>query len=197
MAVLIQEAARVLLWRFHRLSLRALEYVSGLQEHAGASLTVSDHYSLSLTHGLAHSIVHSLFFCVSWLPLALGDGTIYAETCPEMNFYLVSALTTLAFSGVLTGGMIIGFAAMEKGDVKQAAAVSAAHLVAALLTLVNFTQGGCLISIPLLLVGGTAMGVWAGKVWWAHTGLVLSRRSSRPRSGSRSPSIRTQHAQQD
>lgn len=197
-AVLIQEAARLVLWRFHRISLRALEYVAGLREHAGASLTVTDHYSLSLTHGLAHSIVHTLFFCVSWLPLALGDGTIYAETCPSMNFYLVSTLTTLAFAGVLTGGMILGFAGLEKGDYKQAAAVSAVHLTAALLTLVNFTQGGCLISVPLLLIGGSAMGAWAGGVWWRHTGQVLRQRPRNGiQSGSRSPSTRPQHAQQD
>ena len=168
--VLIQEASRFLLWRFHKLSLRALEFVSSLQEHAGSDLLPSDHFSLSLTHGLTHSIVHTLFFCTSWLPLSLGDGTIYTARCPQMSYYLVCALTTLGFSGILTGGMIIAFEGMERLAWKRGVVLPVAlHLLGGLLTLINFTQGGCVVSIPLILAEGIFVSVFAGKVWWTCT----------------------------
>ena len=169
-AILIQEAARFLLWRFHKLSLRALEFVSGLQEHAGAELLPNDHFSLSLTHGLAHSIVHTLFFCISWLPLSLGDGTIYSTHCPQMSYYLVSSLATLGFAGILTGAMVLAFEGMERHDWKRGIVLPVGlHLVAALFTLINFYQGGCVVSISLILLEGILVSLFAGKVWWRCT----------------------------
>lgn len=169
-AVLIQEASRFLLWRFHKLSLRALEFVSGLQEHAGSELLPNDHFSLSLTHGLAHSIVHTLFFCISWLPLSLGDGTIYTASCPQMSYYLVCSLTTLGFSGILTGAMVIAFEGMERQDWKRGGAPPVVlHLLGGLFTLINFSQGGCVVSVPLVLAEGIFVSVFAGKVWWRCT----------------------------
>jgi gamma-secretase subunit APH-1 len=169
-AILIQSASRFLLWRFHKLSLRALEFVSGLEEHSGAELLPNDHFSLSLTHGLAHSIVHTLFFCISWLPLSLGDGTIYTATCPQMSYYLVCALTTLGFAGILTGGMVLAFEGMERQDLKRGALLPILlHVVGGVLTLINFSQGGCVVSVPLILVEGIFVSVFAGKVWWKCT----------------------------
>jgi anterior pharynx defective protein 1 len=153
-------------------------------EHAGASLTVADHFSLSLTHGLAHASVHSLFFFVSWLPLCLGNGTIYYQQCPQMSYFLVSTLSTLGFAGLLTGGMVVAFDGLERRNYRQAAVPSSAHLAAACLMLANFAQGGCVVSTPLLLVSGAAMAGWAGRLWWLRTDDALPPATTPPAAGS-------------
>jgi anterior pharynx defective protein 1 len=190
-AVLLQEAFRFLLWRFHKLSLRALEFLSTLEEHAGSELLPNDHFSLSLTHGLAHSIVHSLFFCISWLPLSLGDGTIYSASCPQMSYYLVCSLTTLGFSGILTGAMILAFEGMERQDWKRGAVLPVAlHLLGGLFTLINFSQGGCVVSVSLILLEGVFVSAFAGRIWWKCTDPHLQQRQLRQRRRSSSNTTR-------
>lgn len=138
---------------------------------ATVTLSTPDKFSLSLTHGLAHAAVHSIFFCVSWLPLAFGDGTIYMDACPAMSYYLVSALSTLCMAMVLTGGMIVCFDGMERGVIaKQGLVPSAIHLMASMVTLINFIRNGCIASIPVIGGLGVLMCSWAGAVWWKRTG---------------------------
>ena len=112
-------------------------------------------------------------------------------------------MSTLGLAGVLTGGMVVSFEGLERGDYKQGIAPSFVHLAAALLTLVNFSQDGCMISVPLLLVVGVGMGAWGGRVWWQRTGLVTRRRtmtattgvhSSGSVGGGRSPRTRSPRA---
>lgn len=161
--------------------MRALHEIARQQEHAGASISVADTFALYLTHGLAHAGVHTLFLCISWLPLVLGNGTIYSDACPQMSYFLVCALSTLGMAGVLTGGTIVSFDGLARRDLKQgAAAPLLAHLAAALITLVNAAHSGCLISIPLLLAGGVGMSAWAGMLWWKRTGEVLRRYGGTP-----------------
>jgi hypothetical protein len=45
-----------------RLSTHMLEQIA--RDTTGSALTVADRFSLSLTHGLGHGAVHSLFFFV-------------------------------------------------------------------------------------------------------------------------------------
>jgi anterior pharynx defective protein 1 len=158
--------------------LRALEAAAREAPHAGAALTAADRFALSLTHGLAHAGVHSIFFFVSWLPLCLGDGTIYAATCPQLSYYLVAALSTLGLAGVLTGGMVICFEGLERKDYTQGVAPSLVHLAAACETLANFSQGGCVASVPLLLAAGAATAAWAVRLWWRRTGEALQPRAA-------------------
>jgi hypothetical protein len=179
-AVAVQEGARFVLWRLHRRILRVLIYISRQEEHAGATLTSADHFALSFTHGLAHATLHSLVFCLVWLPLCLGHGTLYIDTCSSMNYFFVSALSTLGFSAILTGGMVLCFDGLERGDLKRTVAPTAVHFAAALITCLNFVHGGCLISIPLLLVGGAGIATWAGLVWWQTTGNAMLRRPHAP-----------------
>lgn len=88
------------------------------------------------------------------------------------SFYLVGALSTLGIAALLTAGMVLSFDGLERREVKQALAAPAAHAAAALLTLSNFADGGCMVSVPLLLAGGGAMAAWAGRVWWQRTTTV-------------------------
>jgi len=87
-----------------------------------------------------------------------------------MSYYLVCSLTTLGFSGILTGGMIIAFEGMERQTWKRGVVLPGAlHLLAGLFTLINFIQGGCVISVPLILIEGICVSSFAGKVWWKCT----------------------------
>lgn len=87
-----------------------------------------------------------------------------------MNYFMVAALSTLGLAGVLTGGTVIAFDAMAQKALMRAAVPSALHLGAAMVTLINFTQAGCLVSVPLILVTGAGVSGMAGWVWWNRTG---------------------------
>lgn len=169
-AVLIQELARVGIWRFHKLSCRVLNRIA--QEQHDAPLSVADRFGLALAYGFSHGAVHSAFFFAAWLPLALGDGTIYSAACPRLSFYTVGALSTLGMAALLTGAMVLWLDGLERRDAKQAVLAPATHLAAALLTLANFADDGCLATVPLLLAGGAAVAAAAGRRWWQRTTAV-------------------------
>lgn len=228
-AVLIQELARLGIWRFHRcapagitmlpaaaclllssllhlspqgppstaptipkhhfrLSVRVLNRIAA--EQRDAPVSTSDRFGLALAYGFSHGAVHSAFFCLAWLPLSLGDGTIYVAHCPRMSYYLVAALSTLGMAALLTGAMVLAFDAAERRQGKHAALAPAAHAAAALLTLLNFAEGGCMVSVPLLLAGGTGVAAAAMWVWWQRTTsvprLAVGRRLSEGAAGGNS-----------
>ena len=150
-----------------RLLLRVLDGIA--RDTGDAPLALADRFGLALTHGLSHSATHSLFFFVSWLPLCLGDGTIYNDHCPAMSYYLVGALTTLAFAALLTGSMVLAIEGLERHALRPALTTSGLHLAAALLTLANFAHHGCLVTVPLLLTLGAGTAAWAARLWWQQT----------------------------
>lgn len=156
--------------RLARMSARVLDRIA--REQGDAPLGPADRSALALTYGFSHGAAHSAFFFAAWLPLALGDGTLYLARCPRMSVLLVGALSTLGLAALLTGAMVLSFDALERRNLAAAAAAPAAHTAAALLTLVNFADGGCLVSVPLLLVGGAAVAAAAGRVWWRRTTAV-------------------------
>jgi hypothetical protein len=154
------------------------------RERGDLELSVADRFSLALTHGFSHAAVHSAFFFVAWLPLSAGGGTYYSPSCPQISFFLATALSTLGMAAVLIGGMVLWLNGLERGRLLQAAAAPGSHAAAAALTLVNLAEGGCRLSIPLLLAGGTAVAAYAIDVWWHCTtsggppGLMPPRRAS-------------------
>lgn len=153
-----------------RLSCRVLNRIA--QEQHDAPLSVADRFGLALAYGFSHGAVHSAFFFAAWLPLALGDGTIYSAACPRLSFYTVGALSTLGMAALLTGAMVLWLDGLERRDAKQAVLAPATHLAAALLTLANFADDGCLATVPLLLAGGAAVAAAAGRRWWQRTTAV-------------------------
>ena len=48
-----------------------------------------------------------------------------------------------------------------------------AVLSLSLQTLANFAHNGCLVTVPLLLAGGMAMSLYAGRLWWQRTGTTV------------------------
>ena len=175
-SVLIQESARYVLWTFHRFALKLLARIAREKYNSDAAVRVEDRFYLFLSYGLAQATVFALFFCIVWLPNYLNNGTLYVETCPEMSYFLVSSLFSFGFSLVLTGGMVISFDGMEKGDRKRGILAPACiHCAAVLCSLLNFSLNGCLFSIPLLLFLGMGTIAWAFLVWWRETGRCIAQ----------------------
>jgi len=69
----------------------------------------------------------------SWLPLYLGDATLYLDACPQMSFFLAGALLTLGFNLLHTFSMVLAFSGWERQRKERWIAVPCAHLAAALL----------------------------------------------------------------
>jgi hypothetical protein len=87
-----------------------------------------------------------------------------------MSYYLVCSLTTLGFAGIIAGAMVLAFEGLERHDWKRGALLPVAlHLLGGLLTLINFSQGGCVVSVSLILAEGIFVSVYTGKVWWKCT----------------------------
>jgi anterior pharynx defective protein 1 len=180
-AVFVEEAARFGLWVAQRTLNRALikHLVQRAPRHRfGAKFTVADHFSISLTHGISHSIIHTLFFSASWLPYAAGGATLYNSRCPSMNYFMVSSLNSLGMASTLVPAMVMFFDFMmmpsaEYESIRRGMLLpflpATAHLLAACTTLLNFKQGGCLIATPLLLLLGVCCTIFAVQLWWQRT----------------------------
>ena len=69
----------------------------------------------------------------SWLPLYLGDATLYLDACPHMSFFLAGALLTLGVNLLHTFSMPLAFSGWMQGLRRRWVAVPIAHLTAALL----------------------------------------------------------------
>ena len=91
----------------------------------------------------------------SWLPLYLGDATLYLDACPHMSFFLAGALLTLGVNLLHTFSMPLAFSGWTQGLRRRWIAAPVAHLVAALLvrlrlqsaTLCSLTPGhSCCLS---------------------------------------------------
>lgn len=147
-----------------RLSVRVLNRIA--LEQQDAPLTLADHFSLALSYGFSHAAVHSAFFFAAWLPLSLGSGTLYTSHCPRLSYFLVGALSTLGFAALLAAGMVLWFDGMERRRRGRALLAPAAHAAASLCTLGNLADGGCMVTLPLLLAGGAGVAAYAGRVWW-------------------------------
>ena len=163
-----RHATRCTLARVLRLSVRVLDAIA--RREGDAPLSAADHFGLALTHGLAHGATHSAFLFLAWLPLVLGDGTLYAAACPAMSFYLVGALSTLGMAATLAGGTVLALEGLGRRELRPAAGAAALHAAAALLTLANFAHNGCLVTTPLLLALGGGTAAAAGRLWWRQTG---------------------------
>ena len=69
----------------------------------------------------------------SWLPLYLGDATLYLDACTHMSFFLAGALLTLGVNLLHTFSMPLAFSGWTQGLKRRWIAVPVAHFLAALL----------------------------------------------------------------
>lgn len=80
-----------------------------------------------------YRIANLVIITRSWLPLYLGDATLYLDACPHMSFFLAGALLTLGVNLLHTFSMPLAFCGWTQGLRRRWIAVPVAHLVAALL----------------------------------------------------------------
>lgn len=92
---------------------------------------VIDKLYLALAWGYGHGACHVLFFYLSLLPLAAGGGTFYSDVCPHMSFFLVGAISALAFSMILPSIMVVSLDGYSTGNWMHICYAPVMHLTAA------------------------------------------------------------------
>ncbi|GFR47451.1 hypothetical protein Agub_g9175 [Astrephomene gubernaculifera] len=162
-SVAIQEAVRYGLWRMNRKAVETLESMSRSSGHRFSQL---DRLYMAMAWGYGHAACHAIFFFLSMLPLTVGDGTYYIDACPQMSIFLVGALYCLAFGMLLTCLMVVAFDGYMGRKPAHVGAAAVLHLGAALLTLLNFRSGGCVVAMPVLIAAGLLMTVYTVGICW-------------------------------
>ena len=84
----------------------------------------------------------------SWLPLYLGNATLYLDACPHMSFFLAGALLTLGVNLLHTFSMPLAFSGWTQGLKRRWIAVPVAHLVAALLVRLHLQSANIHLFTP-------------------------------------------------
>lgn len=145
LSVLIQELFRYGLFR---------AYVSG--ENAIKQVTTSDaqlplnDFTSSLAAGVGFSLMQVTMMYGSVLASSLGGkGAVFTDACSDLPLIFVSGLHALAFGFMNVALMIMAFNAYRQGSVVNIALIVILHMAAALATLFNLNDDGCVYSIPL------------------------------------------------
>ncbi|KAF5742726.1 hypothetical protein HS088_TW09G00784 [Tripterygium wilfordii] len=171
-SVAFQEGLRLLFWKVYK---RLEDILDAFADRVSKPrLFLTDKMQIALAGGLGHGVAHAVFFCLSLLTPAFGPATFFVDKCSQMPFFLISAIIALAFVTIHTFSMVIAFNGYAEGNKVDQLFVPIVHLIAGMLTLVNFASGGCVVGIPLLYF----MAIWTlmhcGKMVW---GRVTENRS--------------------
>ncbi|PKI74204.1 hypothetical protein CRG98_005442 [Punica granatum] len=159
-----QEGLRVFFWRIYK---KLEDILDAFADRVSKPrLFLTDKMQIALAGGLGHGVAHAVFFCLSLLTPAFGPATFYIEKCSKMPFFLVSALIALSFVTIHTFSMVIAFNGYAEGNKVDQIFVPVVHMVAGLMTLVNFAHGGCMIGIPLLYLMAMLTLMHCGKMVW-------------------------------
>lgn len=167
-AVALQEVVRVQYWHLYlklegKLNLLATKM---RKPH----LNYVDRLEIALASGVGHGAAHAVFFGWSVIVPAFGPATYYTESCKQMPFFLVTALTALAFFLIHTFSMVITFNAYTNDERSQQLFVPVMHLGAALLTLINLLPNGCTAGVPLVFLCAAVTMGYGGKIVWDNVG---------------------------
>ncbi|KAL6185579.1 hypothetical protein ACLB2K_041710 [Fragaria x ananassa] len=163
-SVLFQEALRILFWKVYKKLEDTLDAFA--DRVTKPRLYLTDKMQIALAGGLGHGMAHAVFFCVSLLTPAFGPGTFFVDRCSKIPFFLISAIIALAFVTIHTFSMVIAFNGYAEGSKVDQIFVPLVHLVAGMVTLVNFASGGCIIGIPLLYFIAVFTLLHCGKMVW-------------------------------
>ncbi|KAJ8755281.1 hypothetical protein K2173_019079 [Erythroxylum novogranatense] len=161
-SVSFQEGLRILFWKVYK---RLEDTLDAFADRLSKPrLFLTDKMQIALAGGLGHGVAHAVFFCLSVLTPAFGPATFFVDRCSQIPFFLVSAIIALAFVTIHTFSMVIAFNGYaEENKVDQVFAPTV-HLLAALVTLVNFASGGCMVAIPLLYCMAVLTLIHCGKM---------------------------------
>ncbi|XP_024022125.1 gamma-secretase subunit APH1-like [Morus notabilis] len=163
-AVAFQEGLRLLFWKLYK---RLEDVLDAFADRVSKPrLYATDKMQIALAGGLGHGLAHAVFFCLSLLTPAFGPATFFVDSCSQIPFFLVSAIIALAFVTIHTFSMVIAFNGYAESNKVDQLFVPIVHLVAAMVTLVNFTSGGCVIGIPLVYIVAILTLLHCGKMVW-------------------------------
>lgn len=165
-SVCFQEGLRILFWKAYK---RLEDTLNAFADRVSKPhLYPTDKMQIALAGGLGHGLAHAVFFCLSLLTPAFGPATYYGDRCSWMPFFLVSAIIALGFVTIHTFSMVIAFNGYAESKRVHQYFVPIVHLIAGMLTLVNFAPGGCIISIPLLYFMAALTLMHCGKMVWSR-----------------------------
>ncbi|KAJ6733879.1 GAMMA-SECRETASE SUBUNIT APH-1 [Salix koriyanagi] len=154
--------ASILFWKVYK---RLEDMLDAFADRlAKPRLFLTDKMLIALAGGLGHGVAHAVFFCISLLTPAFGPATFFVDKCSQLPFFLVSAIIALAFVTIHTFSMVIAFSGYAEGNKVDQYFVPAVHLVAGMVTLVNFASGGCVVGIPLLYFMAILTSLHCGKM---------------------------------
>lgn len=105
----------------------------------------------SLAAGLGFGTMHALMMAGSLIAASGGEGTLFEDSCPHIPLVLTVALTALGFTVLDIIFMILGFLAERKRSNSLISVIVVLHLAAALSTLANTNDDGCIASMLLLV----------------------------------------------
>ncbi|KAF5465327.1 hypothetical protein F2P56_015346 [Juglans regia] len=163
-SIAFQEGLRVLFWKVYK---RLEDLLDNFADKVSKPrLFQTDKMQIALAGGLGHGVAHAVFFCLSLLTPAFGPATFFVDRCSQIPFFLVSAIIALAFVTIHTFSMVIAFNGYAEGNKVDQVFVPVVHLVAGMVTLVNFASGGCIIGIPLLYFIASLTLIHCGKMVW-------------------------------
>ncbi|CAN0923011.1 Gamma-secretase subunit APH1-like [Linum grandiflorum] len=163
-SVLFQEGLRILFWKIY---MRLEDILDAFADRLSKPrLYPTDKMLIALAGGLGHGVAHAVFFCLSVLTPAFGPATFFTDRCSRLPFFLVSSMIALAFVTIHTFSMVIAFNGYAEGNKVDQIFVPSVHLVAGLVTLINFGSGGCGIGIPILYIIAILTLLQSGKMVW-------------------------------
>lgn len=158
-AVLFQEAARfVFIYCFRRTE----KIIKNSNNYTDDMLPMND-ISTSLAAGIGFGTMHSLMMAGSLIAASGGNGTLFEDSCPHIPVVLTVSLTALGFTILDVIFMMLGFVAERKRSNHLVAVVIVLHVAAALSTLANMHDSGCIASLLLVL---TVVVISSGLLVW-------------------------------
>eukprot|EP01025_Chloroclados_australasicus_P039628 TRINITY_DN4111_c0_g1_i1.p1 TRINITY_DN4111_c0_g1~~TRINITY_DN4111_c0_g1_i1.p1 ORF type:complete len:241 (-),score=10.73 TRINITY_DN4111_c0_g1_i1:267-989(-) len=163
-SVFIEEVARVGVWILHKRSCSALIELG--RQSGGSHLSNHNKHQLAFAWGYGHGAAHTIFLFVSFLGIAFNKGHVYVPQCSEMSVLVVTGLLTLGMFMINSFGTVVYFWGWSTKNWVAVGGIPILHLVAGLLTLVNFQMHGCVASSTLTLIIGVSVATWCALVVW-------------------------------
>lgn len=158
-AVLMQEAARFIFIHCYR---RTEVIIKNSIDYSYDMLPLND-LSTSLAAGMGFGTMHALMMAGSLIAASGGEGTLFDDSCPTVPLVLVVSITALAFTILDVIFMILGVVANRKRSNHLIAVIVVLHVAAALSTLANTNEYGCVTSLLLVY---TVVAISAALLMW-------------------------------
>ncbi|KAK7257869.1 hypothetical protein RIF29_32161 [Crotalaria pallida] len=163
-SVAFQEALRLFFWKLYQ---KLEDMLDAFADRVSKPrLFLSDKMLIALAGGLGHGVAHAVFFCISLLTPAFGPATYFIDRCSQVPFFLLSAIIALAFVTIHTFSMVIAFNGYAEGNKVDQYFVPTVHIVAGMVTLVNWAPGGCSVGIPVLYLIAILTLIHCGRMVW-------------------------------